>query len=204
MNNRRTDDTDHGLIAKFKKGSMDAMEKIVERYEQALFSFGMKMCGQREDAEDVAQDTFLNAFKSLHRFREEAKLKNWLFRIAANACIRKRRKKKHEPDRELSLDALYSSDDSNNGYEIPDWTNDPDKALQRAELKSTIDKAILELPHKYRLVLTLRDIEGFSTEETSDILDITTQSVKTRLHRARVFMRKAISESFKEERCDGS
>ena len=112
--------TDHHLITEFKAGSVDAMEKIVGRYEDRIFTFGLKMCGHLQDAEDIAQETFLNAFRYLKDFREETKLKNWLFKIAARACIRKRRKKKCEPDHEISLDSFIHEDGSDGKYEIPD------------------------------------------------------------------------------------
>ena len=195
-NNRRTDDIDHHLITEFKNGSPDAMTKIVQRYEDSLFNFGLRMCGQTQDAEDIMQETFISALKGLTTFREETKLKNWLFRIAAHACLRKRRKKKCEPDREISLDSLMPKDGSKGDFEIPDWSNDPGDAALRAELKSVIDTCMMQLPPKYRIVFNLRDIEGFSTEETADILGITSQSVKTRLHRARLFLRKGISDHF--------
>ncbi len=198
MNQMATDATDHHLISEFKAGSMDAMEKIVERYQGRIFTFGLKMCGHLQDAEDIAQETFLNAFRYLDRFREETKLKNWLFKIAARACLRKRRKKKCEPDQEIPLDSFVLKDGSNGKYEIPDWSNDPSDNVLHAELKQTIDTAIQTLPPKYRLVFNLRDIEGFNTEETSEILGISVQSVKTRLHRARLFLREEISKHYKE------
>lgn len=198
MNETVTDPVDHRLISEFKAGSMEAMEKIVERYEDRIFTFGLKMCGHLQDAEDIAQETFLNAFKYLKDFREETKLKNWLFRIAATACIRKRRKKKCEPDREISLESFVPQNGDDVKYEIPDWSDDPSDNMLRAELKDVIDDAIQSLSHKYRLVFNLRDIEGFSTQETADILGISTQSVKTRLHRARLFLREKISTSYKE------
>ena len=188
--------TDHHLIAEFKAGSMDAMEKIVGRYEDRIFTFGLKMCGHLQDAEDIAQETFLNAFRYLKDFRGETKLKNWLFMIATRACIRKRRKKKCEPDHEISLDSFIHEDGSDGKYEIPDWSDDPSDNVMRAELKKIIDVAIQTLPHKYRLVFNLREIEGFNTKETAEILEISTQSVKTRLHRARLFMREEISKQY--------
>ena len=198
MNETVTDPVDHRLISEFKAGSMKAMEKIVERYEDRIFTFGLKMCGHLQDAEDIAQETFLNAFKYLKDFREETKLKNWLFRIAATACIRKRRKKKCEPDQEISLESFVPQNGDDVKYEIPDWSDDPSNNMLRAELKDVIDDAIQSLSHKYRLVFNLRDIEGFSTQEAADILGISTQSVKTRLHRARLFLREKISTSYKE------
>ncbi|MBW1780541.1 MAG: sigma-70 family RNA polymerase sigma factor [Deltaproteobacteria bacterium] len=198
MNQIATDAIDHDLISKFKAGSMEAMEKIVERYEERIFTFGLKMCGHLQDAEDIAQETFLNAFRYLKDFREETKLKNWLFKIAASACIRKRRKKKCEPDFEISLDSFIPQEGDDMKYEIPDWSDDPSDNMMRTELKKIIDAAIHSLSHKYRLVFTLRDIEGFNTQETADILGISTQSVKTRLHRARLYLREKISKSYKE------
>lgn len=196
---RCTCEKDHQLIAAFKNGSMDAMEKIVEKYEKGIFNFGLKMCGHLQDAEDITQETFLSAFRYLEDFREETKLRNWLFKIAARACIRKRRKKKCEPDYELSLDAFMTPEGPAK-YEIPDWTEDPSGNLLRAELKEIIERAVRSLPPKYRLVFNLRDVEGFSTEETAQILEISTQSVKTRLHRARIFLREKISCYAKERK----
>ena len=199
MDKLSTDSTDHRLIANFKSGSMDAMEKIVKRYEDRIFTFGLKMCGQRQDAEDIAQDTFLSAFRHLDGFREETKLKNWLFKIAARACLKKRRKKKHEPDHEISLESFVPGEGSESRYEIPDWSQDPSDQVLRAELKQIIDSAIRSLPPKYRLTFNLRDIEGFNTEETAEILGISREAVKTRLHRARLFLREKISDHVTEE-----
>jgi RNA polymerase sigma-70 factor (ECF subfamily) len=198
MSNIASDTTDHQLIDSFKAGSKKAFEKIVKKYESRIFTFGLKMCGQLQDAEDIAQETFLSALRYLEGFREETKLRNWLFKIAARACIRKRRKKKCEPDREISLESLVHGDGPNARHEIPDWSEDPSDRVLRAELRQVIDGAIQSLPHKYRLVFSLRDIEGFSTQETAEILDISPQSVKTRLHRARLSLRKSISNHYKE------
>jgi RNA polymerase sigma-70 factor (ECF subfamily) len=156
------------------------------------------MCGHLQDAEDIAQETFLNAFKYLKDFREETKLKNWLFKLAATACIRKRRKKKCEPDHEISLDSFIPQNGGAATYDIPDWSDNPSDTVLRGELKKIIDAAIHSLSHKYRLVFNLRDMEGFSTQETADILGISTQSVKTRLHRARLFLREKIAAAYKE------
>ncbi len=198
MTDIATDMTDHHLIVQFKEGSMEAMEAIVDRYENQIFTFGLKMCGQLQDAEDITQETFLNAFKYLNSFREETKLKNWLFKIAATACIRKRRKKKCEPDRELSLESFTNENGAPETYDIPDWSDNPSDKVLQAEMKQVINDAIKTLPHKYKLVFNLRDIQGFSTKETAEILEISIESVKTRLHRARLALREKISHSYSE------
>lgn len=194
--------TDAQLIEEFKTGSMGAMEQIVNRYEGRIFTFGLKMCGQLQDAEDIMQETFLNAFKYLNGFRQETKLRNWLFKIASSACIKKRRKKKCEPDHELSLDAFPGNGEINTTYQIPDRTNDPSNAYMKGEMKQIMDTAIQALPHKNKLVFNLRDIEGFSTKETADILGISVESAKTRLHRARRFLREKIVKAYKEREPD--
>jgi RNA polymerase sigma-70 factor (ECF subfamily) len=190
-------ETDHDLVASFKSGSMEAMERIVERYENGIFTFGLKMCGQVQDAEDITQETFLSAFRYLEDFRGETKLRNWLFKIAARACMRKRRKKKCEPDVELSLEVL-SQVEATQSFGISSRPVDPADNLLRAELKKAIDGAIRSLPPSYRFVVTLRDMEGFSTDEAAHILGISPQSVKTRLHRARLFLRERISSFYRE------
>ena len=191
-------ESDERLVGEFKQGSMNAMEKLVARYEERIFNFGLRLCGHLQDAEDVMQDTFLSAFKSINDFRGETKLKNWLFKIASRACLKKRRKSKFAPEKELSLESLSPSGDIAGKYEIPDWSEDPHDYALRSEMKKILDEAVRSLPPKYRLVFNLRDIEGFSTEETANILDISIEAVKTRLHRARFYLRKRISEHYKE------
>lgn len=199
MNSLATTPDEHLLIERFKQGHPGAMEEIVSRYEEALYNFGLRMCGQKQDAEDIIQDTFLSAFRYLDSFREETSLKNWLYKIAANACFRMRRKKKCEPDYELSLEDLLPGDGAAGQFDIPDWSEDPSDNLLRSELKTVIEEAVHELPPLYRMVFNLRDMEGFSTEETAAIMDITPQAVKTRLHRARLFLRKKISERYRKD-----
>jgi RNA polymerase sigma-70 factor (ECF subfamily) len=149
----KTDDNDHRLITRFKDGSAEAMEKIVERYQESIFNFGLRMCGHMQDAKDILQDTFLNAFSGLHAFREETKLKNLLFRIAAYACLRKRRKKKFQPDRELSLESFMPKEGAEVKFEIPDLSSNPAQDLMRSELKQVIEEAVYSLPSKYKFDL---------------------------------------------------
>ena len=151
------------------------------------------MCGQREDAEEVAQETLLRVFQSLDRLREPERLKSWVFRIAKNACLMKRRKSVFAPSRELSLDDLkpkkHGSGDTLR-LEIADWSMLPDEVVLDAELRTALTAAVRSLPEIYRSVVLLRDVEEMTTEETSEILDVSVDVVRTRLHRARLALRK--------------
>ena len=174
------------------------MADLADSYASRLFNFGMRMCGNPEDAQDMVQDTFLNIIRYLGGFRGETKLKNWVYRLAATACIRKRRGK-NKPDRELPLEALRPGHDSEGPEpDIPDWSNYPADSLLNDELRHRLARAVRRLPHKYRVVFNLRDLEGFSTNEVADMLEITPQSVKTRLHRARAFLRLELAEYYKD------
>ena len=191
-------DSDSELIETIQGGRIDRFTDLVQRYEGALYNFGLKMCGKRQDAEDIVQDTFLNVFKYLKGFRHETKFKNWLYRIATSACIKKRRKSKFAPDRELSLDEFLPPEEAMVEQDPPLWATLPLDQVLNEELGRTLEDAILELPEKYRLVLVLRDIEGFSTEESAQILNLTTANVKVRLHRARLFLRDQLKTYFQD------
>ena len=105
-------DQDYELIKAIQAGRKDLFAELVQRYERALYHFGLKMCSEPQDAEDVVQETFLNAYKYLNDFRYETKFKNWLYRIATSNCIKKRRKSKFAPERELSLDEFLPQDEA--------------------------------------------------------------------------------------------
>jgi RNA polymerase sigma-70 factor (ECF subfamily) len=150
------------------------------------------MCGQREDAEEVAQETLLRVFESLSQLREPERVRPWVFRIAKNACLMKRRKSIFAPMQELSLDELVppaGRDGEPRAFEIGDSSSLPEDELLRSELRVALHRAIAELPQTYRAVVLLRDLEELSTEETAQILDISPDAVKTRLHRGRLALR---------------
>jgi RNA polymerase sigma-70 factor (ECF subfamily) len=196
---QRIKDNDTLLVTAIQAGRQERFGELVQRYERLLYNFGLKLCGQSEDAEDLVQDTFLNVFKYLKNFRYETKFKNWLYRIATSVCIKKRRKSKFAPDRELSLDEFLPQDEANIEQELPPWAALPSEQLLNEELGRTLKRAILALPEKYRMVLVLRDVEGFSTEESAQILNLSPSNIKVRLHRARLFLRDQLKAYFKNE-----
>ncbi len=198
-NLQRKSDPDKELVEAIQSGERGLFADLVKRYERALYNFGIRMCGNPTDAEDLVQDTFLNVFKYLKSFRRETKFKNWLYRIAATACIKKRRRSKFAPERELSLDQFLPSDEADVELATPRWADAPLEQVLNDELERQIQNGILELPEKYRSVLVLRDVEGFSTEETAQILNLTTSNVKVRLHRARLYLRDHLKHYFKDD-----
>jgi RNA polymerase sigma-70 factor (ECF subfamily) len=167
-------------------GEVDAFDRFVEHFRSRIFHYSWLMCGQPEDAEEVAQETMLKVFENFASLREAERVRPWVFRIARNACLMQRRKSGFAPARELSLDELPPTAEAAGEVELAD------AGMLRAELRAVLDRVIMELPTAYRPVVVLRDIEELSTEDTAQILDLTTDVVKTRLHRGRVAMRQKL------------
>jgi len=186
--------TDTILLEKIRNGDPDAFDRFVDRYGDRIYGFGMHVCGEREDARDIAQDTLLQAFRSLKELKDAGALRTWLYRVASNACLMKRRKSKFAPARELSLEELMPAGPDAASIEIPDTSAMPDQAAERAETQRVVREAIRELPANYRIVLILRDIEQLSTRETAEALGIAETAVKMRLHRARLRVRNRLAE----------
>jgi len=179
------------------EGKPGAFDQFVELYRSKLFHYSFMMCGHREDAEEVAQETLMNVFEHLDQLREPERVRSWVFRIAKNACLMKRRKSVFAPTEELSLDELMPVSGMDGGQvkiQIADWSALPDAELLRSELRRQLDQAIAELPEIYRAVMLLRDVEELSTQESAEILGITEDTVKTRLHRARLAVRQKLDQ----------
>jgi RNA polymerase sigma-70 factor (ECF subfamily) len=196
---KKIKDKDFELIRAINSGRFDRFPDLVKRYEQKLYNFSLRMCRDAADAEDTVQETFLNVFRYLKDFRYETKFKNWLYRVAASTCIKKRRKSKFAPQRELSLDEFLPQDETEVPDQAPRWALMPLDKLLSDELSDKINAAIFTLPEKYRLVIVLRDIEGFSTAETAQILNLSDANVKVRLHRARLFLRDKLKGYFEND-----
>jgi len=195
---KKVSDQDTELINAINSGRKSLFYDLVKKYEEKLYNFGLRMCGETRDAEDMVQETFLNVYRYLSDFRYEASFKNWLYRIASSTCIKKRRKSKFASKKDISLEDFILEDKENIPDSLPQWASEPLEKILNAELSENIQKSILSLPEKYRIVLVLRDIEGFSTEETAQILSIKSASVKVRLHRARLFLREKLKGYFSE------
>jgi len=183
------------LARELAAGEPQAFERFVEHFRSKIFHYSWLICGQRDDAEEVAQETLLKVFESFEQLREPERVRAWVFRIARNACLMQRRKSVFAPQHELSMEDLPP------GAEIEDAAAQlPDSQLQGGELRALLDRVIAELPPAYRPVVLLRDLEELSTEETAEVLDLSLDVVKTRLHRARVAMRQKL-DCYLNNRC---
>lgn len=183
---------DHELLQRIRAKEPGAFDAFVDRFGDRIYGFGKRMCGELEDARDILQETLLTAFRSLERLEHPGALRSWLYRVAANACLMKRRKGKYEPGREISLEELMPRDVDGMSPELPDSGQLPDEALERAEIQSQVQAAIGDLPPHYRIVLVMRDMEQLSTAEVAGALGIAETAVKMRLHRARLMVRQRL------------
>ena len=166
-----------------------AFEQLVAEYQDRVYGIALRITGSPAEAEDVMQDAFLDAFRAWPAFRGEAAPTTWLYRIAVNAALRRRRSLR---------DVEYLSEQDETDDEIPDWSGDVAQTALRREVEQRLEDGITRLPEDLRVTLILRDVEGLSTAETSATLAITEAAVKSRLHRARVLLRRHLGDLFRE------
>ncbi len=183
------------LIAQAQQGNKKALAELVKLYEQTVYNFSYKICRNKERAENAMQETFLSMVKNIHQFSGQSKLSTWLYRVVANHCLMLARS-----EGKYGFTSLEDEDALIDEKNIADWRVTPDKVTENNELKELLDKAIQKLPPDYRIVFTLRDVEGFSTEETSKIVELSVPAVKSRLHRARAFLRNELNGRLGYER----
>ncbi len=165
------------------------------QYETKVFGLARRVTGNREDAEEVLQDVFLTVVQKIETFRGEAKLSTWIYRIATNAALMKLRKR--PKIRAIPLEEELGPGMTKEGAiaePVMDWTRLPPDQLERKELVQRIEEATDQLPEEYRSVFVLRDIEGLSAEEACEVLNLSVAALKSRLHRARLFMRKQLAD----------
>lgn len=181
------------LVKLAQAGDRKALSELVKSHEQTVYNFAFKICRDKEKAENTMQETFLSMVKNISQFSGDSKLSTWLYRIVANHCMMAARSQKKftfvEVETEESLfDEKYLSDS----------TRLPEVSIENNELRKQLDNAINKLAPEYRLVFLLRDVEEQSTEETARITGLSVAAVKSRLHRARAFLRNELSEALKQ------
>jgi len=185
------------LVTEAKAGSYAAFEELVNRYEKKIYRLGMNITGNPEDAEDVLQETFLKAFEHLPDFREDSRFYTWLVRIAVNEGLMKLRKRRSS--KEVPIEDSQDEEGEVMPREFADWKPNPEQLLARAELETILSNAVKSLPPIFRTVFYLRDVEGLSTEETAEMLNLSVGAVKARLFRARLRLREELAKIFKRE-----
>jgi RNA polymerase sigma-70 factor (ECF subfamily) len=188
--------SDEELIKRAKKGDERAFTQLVKKYESLVYSFAFKVCRDEEKATETWQDTFVNVFRKLHQFDGRSKFTTWLYSIVTNSCRMKRRQRKLD-QASVSIDSpMESTDDTDHDQSVqtvPSWKDTPLDSVMDEELRTLLDDSIKQLPFDYRVVFVLRDVEGMSAEETGKILKLSVPAVKSRLRRARVFLRERLN-----------
>jgi len=196
MEARAADEQDEAadarLLADLRAGDDAAYERLVRRYGARLLATARRLLRHEEDARDAVQDAFLQAFRGLDRFQGDARLSTWLHRIVVNAALMKLRTRRRKP--ESSIEELLPRflEDGHMAEAAAPWRDGTDAALEREETRELVRRGIDRLPESYRTVLVLRDLEELDTAETSALLGIGTDAVKTRLHRARQALRQIL------------
>jgi RNA polymerase sigma-70 factor, ECF subfamily len=188
------------LVASAKAGDVTAFEELVRRYDRNVFRIAQHITQNREDAEDVVQDAFIKAYTNLKQFQGQSKFYTWLVRIAVNEALMKLRRRR--PERTVSLDEEIQTEDDSVPREVADWSPNPEQQYTEGELRDILDKTIHGLPASFRTVFVLRDVEGLSTEETADALELSIPAVKSRLLRARLQLRERLNKYFQRPNKD--
>jgi RNA polymerase sigma-70 factor (ECF subfamily) len=188
---------DATLVAQARVGDAPAFSELVKRYEGKVFRLAHHVTQNREDAEDVLQETFLKAYEHLDQFRGDSKFYTWIVRIAVNQALMKLRRRKS--DNAVSLDETIDTGEDNIVREIAVWDENAEQRYSREEIRGILDSAVQSLEPLYRSVFVLRDIEDLSTEETAEALDLSVPAVKSRLLRARLQLREKLTRFFKRK-----
>lgn len=183
------------LIRRAKGGDERAFTELVNRYEGQVYNFAFKVCRDKEKAGETLQDTFITVYRKLDQFTGRSAFTTWLYRIVVNHCKMKHRRRKMDTLME-SLDEPPAHDHHEDERErdlAAPIEDTPAELLLTRELRGVLEQAILKLPLDYRTVFVLRDVEGLSTRETAGVIQITEEAVKSRLRRARAFLRQEIA-----------
>jgi RNA polymerase sigma-70 factor (ECF subfamily) len=185
------------LVAQSRLGDTVAFGELVRRYEAKIYRLALHVTQNREDAEDVLQETFMKAYEHLDQFQGNSKFYTWIVRIAVNQALMKLRRRK--TDKSVSLDETIDTGEDTVVREVAAWDEDPEQRFSREELGGILDNAVESLEPLYRSVFLLRDIEELSTEETADALGLSIPAVKSRLLRARLQLREKLTRYFKRK-----
>jgi len=188
---------DSVLVERLRGGDTGALEILMERYASRVFRVARGIARTDADAEEVVQDVFLALARKIEGFEGRAAIGTWIYRVATNAALLKRRGKRHQVETSLEESLPVFKDDGHRdgprAYLLADWSQTPERDLLEGETRAVLSRAIDQLPEAYRVVLILRDVEELSNEEAARILDESVSSIKSRLHRARMALREQVT-----------
>jgi len=182
--------TDQELLDAARTGDRKALEALLSRHQPRVYRFGLKMCRDPEDAKDILQETLLAVARGVKDFRGASSVSTWLYTIARSFCIKKRRRSKFAPESEESLDAAGPGEEV---LQLADPSRPADESLAGRQVEVALETAIAALDPMYREVLVLRDVEGLTAPEVAEVMGLSVEAVKSRLHRARVAVREAVA-----------
>ena len=190
------DATQESLLARLKAGDQEALIELADAYGAKIYQLAFRYLKNKEDAEEVAQDVLFKVYRSVGSFRGDAALSSWIYRITFNAAMSRLRTARYQRAQadERQAGAADADGLSPRVLEVADWSDMADEHVLRAQLRKRVFRAILALPAIYRAPVMLRDIQGMSTEEASAVLKVKDQTLKSRLHRGRLILRKQLAD----------
>lgn len=183
------------LVAKARQGDLDAFGQLMQQYDRKVFRIALHITQNREDAEDIVQETFLKAFTKLEQFQGNSKFYTWLVRIAVNESLMRLRK--YRSSKTVSMDEDIQTEEGAMPRDFADWGPDPEQQYGQAELAEILHRTAEGLSPGFRAVFALRDLDGLSTEETAEALGLSVPAVKSRLLRARLQLRERLGQYFR-------
>jgi RNA polymerase sigma-70 factor (ECF subfamily) len=188
--------TDEALLARLKAGDETALQDVAETYGSKIYQLAFRYLRNKEDAEEVTQDVLFKVHRKVDAFRGDAALSSWIYRITFNAAMSRLRTVKYQRSQNDDVPVITGDGDDaiNPRLEVADWSGLADEAVYRSQLRKRAFSAILALPAIYRAPVMLRDIQGMSTEEASAVLKVKDQTLKSRLHRGRLILRKQLAD----------
>ena len=183
-------DNEKALVERARSGDIEAFEKLIEGCQKKVFNIAFRMIGNYDDANELAQEVFLKAFRSIKKFKGDSLFSTWIYKVTANVCLDEIRRRKNK--RVFSLDEEVEYGDGDLKRQIPDNAPTPDVEVEINEIKKVVNKSIQELPNDYKSIIILRDIQGLSYDEISKIFDCPEGTVKSRINRARQALKKIL------------
>jgi RNA polymerase sigma-70 factor, ECF subfamily len=185
---------DQELIGRLQRRDRDAADQLARIYGPMIHQLAFRYMKSWEDAEEIAQDVMMKVIRRIDAFRGDSALSSWIYRITFNTAMSRLRNSKHSRPFEVLQSDLGKDAAAGEPFEVPDWSGLGDETVMRAELRRALAQALTELPDVYRVPVVLRDIQGLTTEEASQVLQVKTQTLKSRLHRGRMMLRERLTE----------